>query len=312
MKIIGLKIQGCSLFDVTWQPGDLNVVIGPNGSGKSNLLKALEMLSCGGGKLSDQVTQEGGMEAIAWDGQPSASVSFGAQFQRQEPDSVSRYWNYELELKRLGSSSSYKVDREELNYRPRHPESSPVDVFKRTTSKASIASVGTILRPDEELVRYHGAPSLENFPLENEAESLLAAAASPFTNHPEITDIQKLFASWSIYQDFQTHRDAPVRRAPISRHETTVAPDGSNLIQILHTLYTGNRDFKQDLNLAMRAAFGEDFEEIIFPPDADQRIQLRLRWKSLQRAQSAALFGWHTAFLVSDRHWPTPVPNPRH
>ena len=67
-----------------------------------------------------------------------------------------------------------------------------------------------------------------------------------------------------------------------------MAADGSNLIQVLHTLYTGERQFKQDFDLAMRAAFNDDFEEIIFPPDADQRIQLRLRWKGLKHAQSAA------------------------
>jgi predicted ATPase len=38
----------------------------------------------------------------------------------------------------------------------------------------------------------------------------------------------------------------------------------------------------------MRAAFGDDFEELVFPPAADQRIQLRIRWRSLQREQSAA------------------------
>jgi predicted ATPase len=34
----------------------------------------------------------------------------------------------------------------------------------------------------------------------------------------------------------------------------------------------------------MRAAFGDDFDELVFPPAADQRIQLRIRWKSLTAA----------------------------
>ncbi len=44
MKIVQLDIQGFrSLKNVSWRPGDLNVIIGPNGSGKSNLLKMLDL-----------------------------------------------------------------------------------------------------------------------------------------------------------------------------------------------------------------------------------------------------------------------------
>ncbi|MEI7849213.1 MAG: AAA family ATPase, partial [Chloroflexota bacterium] len=71
MKILDLQIQGFrSLKEVSWKPGDLNLIIGPNGSGKSNLLKALEMLSISAhGGLNDQVLREGGMGSLVWDGQ---------------------------------------------------------------------------------------------------------------------------------------------------------------------------------------------------------------------------------------------------
>ena len=54
---------------------------------------------------------------------------------------------------------------------------------------------------------------------------------------------------------------------------TQLEPSGSNLINVLHTLYTGNRQFKKDLNAAMKAAFGDEFEKLVFPPAADQRVQ---------------------------------------
>jgi AAA15 family ATPase/GTPase len=39
VKIKQLDIEGFrSLRNVSWMPGDLNVIIGPNGTGKSNLL----------------------------------------------------------------------------------------------------------------------------------------------------------------------------------------------------------------------------------------------------------------------------------
>ena len=42
MKILDLKIEGFrSLKSVSWQPGDVNVLIGPNAGGKSNLLNVI-------------------------------------------------------------------------------------------------------------------------------------------------------------------------------------------------------------------------------------------------------------------------------
>jgi len=56
----------------------------------------------------------------------------------------------------------------------------------------------------------------------------------------------------------------------------------------LHTLYTGDREFKRSIDDAMRVAFSGDYEELVFPPAADQRVQLRVRWRSLKTEQSAA------------------------
>ncbi len=175
-------------------------------------------------------------------------------------------------------------------YRPENPkiDDYTVKVFTLSTSGSALAPTNTVIQADESSSTPRRFHLLENFPLENETESLLATAANPLAKHPEITDIQKAFTGWRIYQDFQTHPDAQVRCAPITHRETSLASDGSNLIQVLHTLYAGDRQFKQDLDLAMRAAFDDDFDELIFPPDSDQRIQLRLRWKGLKPVQSAA------------------------
>src|SRR5262249_3370801 len=79
-----------------------------------------------------------------------------------------------------------------------------------------------------------------------------------------------------------------LRQAAVARMDRRIAPDGQNLIPVLHTLYTGDREFKRTVDAAMRAAFGGDYEEIVFPPAADQRVQLRIRWRSLRTEQSAA------------------------
>lgn len=292
MKIVDLQVKGFrSLKEITWNPGDLNLIIGPNGSGKSNLLKALEMLSGSArGRLADQVTREGGMESLVWDGQAAGAVGWNLHFQREEPDLVNRLWSYELDIQRMGATSAYQIEQEELGYNPGNSTFPDyvIRVFQRKNTEASLTKPGAVLQPEEGNLSKKMVHVFEKFPIENNAETILAAAASPFTSRPEISSVQKAISGWSVYQDFQTHHDAPVRRAPVTRREATVAADGSNLIQVLHTLYTGDRQFKQDLDLAMRAAFSDEFEEMVFPPDADQRIQLRLRWKGLKHAQSAA------------------------
>jgi len=121
-----------------------------------------------------------------------------------------------------------------------------------------------------------------------EEETLLSAAAGPFTANRFVADFQKKLADWEIHQGFQTHHEAEIRAPQVTRADTQVSADGQNLVAVLHSLYTGNRDFEDDINKAMRAAFGEDFEKLVFPPAADQRIQMRIRWRSLKREQSAA------------------------
>ena len=108
-----------------------------------------------------------------------------------------------------------------------------------------------------------------------------------------------------------TNKDASIRQPAIARLEKRVDPDGQNLISVIHTLYTSDRDFKNDINSAMQAAFGDDFEELVFPPASDQRIQLRIRWKSLKREQSAAELSDGTLrflFLLTVLASPSPAP----
>jgi predicted ATPase len=93
---------------------------------------------------------------------------------------------------------------------------------------------------------------------------------------------------WRIYQDFRTDRSAPVRQPALAQLETQVSPDGRDLVAALHTLYSTQRRFEEDVDQGMSAAFGEDYDRLVFPPSADGRVQLRLRWKSLQRESTTA------------------------
>ena len=345
MKITKLEIEGYrSLRFQSWCPGDLNVLIGPNASGKSNLLRALEMLSVAArGGLGKYIQNEGGMEPIVWDGR-SEKVRLQAKMTPLPPytDPVKDALTYDLTLGRLGNSSVYRIDHELLgNFfkveTGEMPE--PFKLLERDPHHAVVYSMATkrfetplttttttqppCVSPGSTNFEWMydsnglGSPSPEppstTLPPNemSEDESLLSIAAGPFSTNRFVTGFQKELAAWKIHQGFQTHREALIRASQVTRSDMQVSADGQNLISVLHSLYTSSREFKTEINTAMRAAFGDDFEELVFPPAADQRIQLRIRWRSLQREQSAADLSDGTLrflFLLAVLANPSPPP----
>lgn len=281
MRIRKLAIEGYrSLRSVTWNPGSLNVLIGPNGSGKSNLLRMLELLSISArGQLGGHVQKSGGMDSLLWDGRSDGmkfvlETSPVEEGRNIETDSLT----YEMKMERLGKGSSYRIGYELLGNYSRYRRGERTEPFKLLERSPRHAVVF------DETERGFAAPQESLC----EEESLLSLASGPFTQNHFIPPFQKYLAAWTVYHDLHVNMDAPIRQPVVARYETRVAPDGQNMINVLHTLYTGDRDFKSDIDVAMSAAFGDDFEELVFPPAADQRIQLRVRWKTLRREQSAA------------------------
>lgn len=303
MKITRLEVEGYrSLKSQVWCPGDLNVLIGPNASGKSNLLRALETLGTAAkGGLGRYVQQEGGMEPLLWDAKADR-VRLRARMSPIPPyDNEKDALTYELALSRLGKSSSYRITYEVLAnfFKVESGEmQQPFKLLERDPHHAVVFSTDS---------KRFEAPA-ESV---SEEEALLSAAAGPFTANRFVGEFQRELADWRIHQYFPTHRDAPVRTAQVTRADTQVSADGQNLISVLHTLYQSSREFKTEINTAMRSAFGDDFEELVFPPAADQRIQLRIRWKSLDHARSAADLSDGTLrflFLLAVFANPTPPP----
>ncbi len=281
MRILRLEVAGYrSLKEQTWTPGPLNVVIGPNGSGKSNLLSVLEMLShAAEGRLGEFVRREGGMGPVLWDGR-AERVRIRAKMSPIPPyrDEVKDALTYGLVLERLGASSTYRIANEALGNFCKVEDGSmgqPFLLLERDTRHRVIFS----------MEQQEFGPPADSVP---EDEALLSVARGPFAPNPFAAKFCEEILSWSIYQGFHTGREAGVRQATVSRTETRVQPDGQNLVSFLHTLYDRDREFEQELNTAMRSAFSEDFDKLQFPPAADQRVQLHVRWKSLRRAHSAA------------------------
>ena len=281
MKITMLKVQGFrSLADIEWNPGDLNLLIGPNASGKSNILRVLDMFSQSAeGRLGDYVQREGGMLPLIWDGRAdSIAIQVKTSPIDGQRNAVRDSLTYKLTLAHLRGTSTYRIQNELLGnfYRVEAGEMpEPFKLLQREQMRAVVF---------DEHERRLEAPE-ESFA---ENETLLSVSAGPFTTNKTIHDYRRRIAGWNVYQDLHTNTEAPIRQAAVARPDRRVEQHGQNLVTVLHTLYSGDRDFEREVDSAMTAAFGGEFEKLVFPPAADQRIQLRVRWKSLRREQSAA------------------------
>jgi predicted ATPase len=93
---------------------------------------------------------------------------------------------------------------------------------------------------------------------------------------------------WSVHCNIRTDQDSELRGTTVTREERRVESDGQNLVAVLHTLYENDRDFEEFLDKAMSAAFPNDYDKLVFPPEADGRTQLRVRRKHRKRADSSA------------------------
>jgi len=303
MKILRLNAKGFrSLKDVSWEPEDLNVVIGPNATGKSNLLRVLELISISArGGLARYVQRSGGMEPLVWDG-AAEKIAFTVKMSPldRNRDPATDSLTYQAAMKRLGPSS-FNIANELLgNFHQVEmgKRSEPFKFLERQYLR------GVVFDENE-----HGlvAPE-ESLP---DDETLLSLARAPFSQNRYVPLFRSDLESWSVYHDLHVNAEAPIRQPVVAKVERRVDPDGQNLISVLHTLYTEDREFKNEVGMAMKTAFGDDFDELVFPPAADQRIQLRVRWKSLKREQSAADLSDGTLrflFLLAVLGSPSPAP----
>ena len=305
MRILSFEARGFrSLQKICWEPGGLNILIGPNGSGKTNLVLLLKLIAQSArGKLSDSILKLGGGSPLLWD-RKSGGFSFllKTTSDDESPDASHEALTYECEIVPKGKEKYYQVHREQLRRLPgQNGKKRSADILDYLVRRGPSAQILTKKAAWIRLDR-------ESIPSE---ETLLASCGGPMPQNASLATFQGYLSEWSIHDNIPFDPEARVREPVVARHSTRVEPGGSNLINVLHTLYTGDRQFKKDLNLAMKAAFNDEFEELVFPPAADQRVQLRVRWKSLDTEISAADLSAGTLqflFLITVLMVPSPPP----
>jgi predicted ATPase len=283
-----------SLRNVSWEPRNLNVLIGPNGSGKTNLVLLLKLIARSArGELGDFVLRAGGIGALLWD-RRAEELSLKLQTTSDVAGRDPQGWTYSLRLTPRGREGFYRVKQENLKRGP------GIDQLARGPTS------GQVLTDRGEWIKIESdADTL------SPEETLLGACGGPLPRNRQVAAFQNDLAGWSIYDPLDTTPDSRIREPIVARDASRVDEDGGNLINVLHTRYTGDRQFKRDLDAAMRAAFGDEFEELVFPPAADQRIQLRVRWKSLESEVPAAELSAGTLqflFLITLLAMPAPPP----
>ena len=279
MAIQQLEVNGFrSLRTVVWEPGKLNLLVGPNGSGKSNLLRLLEFIgAAAAGQLAKTVREAGGIVPLLWN---SATSDLGWRV-RIDPVDEGRHRDkdaitYSLTLGQLGGGSSYEIIGDSLGnwYKCERGEmESPYWIFERNVNRAMVFD-----RQAQKLVRLQD----DDFDFN---ESLLSQISDPTNSIPR--DAKRVFESWRVHHDVHAERGSPMRQPATTQHVRLVSADGDNLTNVLHTLYTGDRDFKDQVDSGMRAAFGVDYGELQFIPAASQQVQLAVWWRSCRKPHAA-------------------------
>jgi predicted ATPase len=270
MAIQQLQVHGYRSFrDTCWEPGKLNLLAGPNGSGKSNLLRLLELIAeTAKGRLANAM-KPGGIIPLLWDYRaPEIYWKLRIDPVDVGRDPIEDALTLECELEHLRNTSSYQIAKDSLGNwvkYERNLEKSPKWIFTRDPRRA--------------MVYDQQARNLVPFPDADPNESLLSQISDPRTN-PIPTHTRRFLEGWRVYHDVHVERGSPMRLPATTQVVKLVEADGSNLVSVLHTLYTSNRDFKRQINEGMRAGFGDQFEELVFQPAAAQQIQLAIQWRS--------------------------------
>ncbi|HUT94110.1 MAG TPA: AAA family ATPase [Thermoguttaceae bacterium] len=286
MAIQELRVFGFRSFkDVRWHPGRLNLLVGPNGSGKSNLIHCLELIGkVAKGRLEGTLSDQGGIVPFLWDHQPG-SCGWRLRIDPvDEPrDRIRDALTFEFEMSQLHGGSAYEITKDCLGNRHKYEEgleTSPYWIFNRDKKRAYLFDQQQKkLVPLEEESSEHPDGYDEN-------ESLLSHVAD--RENRNSTFARRVLEGWNVHHDVHVERGSMMRRPATTQLTRKLAADGSNLVTVLHTLYTGSKEFRSLIDEGMSAGFEGEYDRLEFRPAAAQQIQLAVQWKSSSRPHAGS------------------------
>jgi predicted ATPase len=308
MAIQELQVENFrSLKDVKWQPGRLNLLVGRNGSGKSNLLRCLDLIHrCTKAKLAEAMTEIGGMVPLLWD-HSATSLGWRLRIDPVDPqrDPTTDALTLDFSIRQV-AGSGYEIVRDSLGNWIRFLRNevpSPYWIYKRDRSSAVLYD-----QQHHSLVRFE-EESTENPEGYDPYECLISQVADSRNRIPVLTT--RWIESWSIFHDV-TFRQGSLARKPAGlQFAKRLNPDGTNFVPVLHTLYTGSREFRDAIDEGMSAGFGSEYDSLVFQPASAQQIQLAIQWRSSRDPHSGVELSDGTLqflFLIAVLSMPEPPP----
>lgn len=171
---------------------------------------------------------------------------------------------FDLSIQQIGGGSAYQIDKDSLivwhepekdfgaSENAGYKRNSQGEILRRAFVDGKITDIAT---DDEDY---------------DKNESLLTKSKR----------FSEIIRSWTFHQDIQVGLGSAIRRPTTTQFVTKLESGGGNLVPVLHTLYTSNREFKNAIDDGMRAGFGDEYERLEFQPAAAQQIQLAVQWKS--------------------------------
>lgn len=213
---------------------EANVFVGINGSGKSNVLKAFKLLQQGmAGRLRLLIlNQWGGFDAIKFKGNKNdlpivLTFIFDSDTLKLGKPGYEGDIAYQIEIQRQKSGSNYYID-EALSLLGENDEENII--------------LNTVVGDERSLKKLTGINWIEVDFEDQSPQELFIATITNSKQLPFHGAFRKKLMDFFVYDYFDTTPGSKIRQPTLATAESALAPDGTNLPQLLNTIKINDKD----------------------------------------------------------------------
>ena len=229
----------------------ITVLVGINGSGKTNLLRALQLLWAGiNGRLFAQMNKWGGFD----------SVFCHSKNDKELPEMIQLEFTLDYQkLQRFG----YKFQQDVCYHIQLIKKGNSMDYYVNEKAKSTEGFIyldlkngnGVVFDNDSEAAVGKQKKGLKKVGdvFENlDSRELRLGQVDNAKRFPGVTALSKALHSLEVYPEFNTAEGSEMRRAMAPTGYAYLAPDGSNLFQVLNTISLNSTEAFDAIEQAMQ------------------------------------------------------------